>query len=165
MNEQTSGPHRLSQSILRNYQSALLLVRDAITGFDDSQWRRGELPLQVPWRLAYHVVECLDYYFRKGAGSDFQWGYRFGGGWWSLETERIPTQSDVLAYLGEVEERLLAHLSSLTDDRLVEPFEPGKEHGLTRLGHYLYGLRHTMHHHGEMSLLSLQFGNPEGAWQ
>ncbi len=142
-----------------------MLVREAITGFDDAQWRRGELPLQVPWKLAYHVVECLDYYFREDVAGDFRWGYRFGGGWWSLGPEEIPQQAELLAYLDEVEERIADHLSALADDRLVEPFDPQKEHGHTRLGHYLYGLRHTMHHHGEMSLLSLQFGNAEGSWQ
>jgi hypothetical protein len=64
-----------------------------------------------------------------------------------------------------MEDRIVGHLSALKDEDLVEPFDAEREHGETRLAHTIYALRHTMHHHGALSLMSLRFGNPEGLWE
>ena len=155
---------QLSQGLLENYRSTLELVADVISQFDDTQWLKGESQLQVPWKLSYHIVDCLDYYFRDEPENDYEWGYRFGGGWWELVEEDAPSKKAMLQYLEGVEERIITHLATLENQDLQKPFDREKEHGETRLAHYIYGLRHTMHHHGSLSLLSLQFGNEEGIW-
>jgi hypothetical protein len=70
-----------------------------------------------------------------------------------------------LGYLGEIEQRISQHFSTLGDEDLTTPYDAEKEHGDTRLGHYVYALRHTMHHHGALSLLSLTYGNQQGTWE
>jgi len=156
---------QLSQGLLENYRSTLKLVADVISQFDDIQWLEGNSQLQVPWKLSYHIVDCLDYYFREAPEIEYDWGYRFGGGWWELAEKDVPSRQDMLKYLENIEERIITHLSSLEDQELQKPFDREKEHGETKLAHYIYGLRHTMHHHGSLSLLSLQFGNDEGIWE
>jgi hypothetical protein len=69
-----------------------------------------------------------------------------------------------VGYLDEVERRITRHFSRLVDSQLATPYDEEREHGATRLGHYAYALRHTMHHHGALSLLSLMAGNPEAGW-
>jgi hypothetical protein len=154
----------LCDSLLDNYQKACTLMAETVGQFDRAQWVTGIASFQVPWKIAYHVVDCLDYYFREVDGGDYEWGHRFGGGWWELPDERQPSPDAVLAYLREVEGRIERHLRGLADADLTAPYDPEREHGETRLGHYLYGLRHTMHHHGALSLLSLQRGNSESGW-
>jgi uncharacterized damage-inducible protein DinB len=154
----------LNKALIANFKGATKLVADVVAQFSQDQWVRGDTSLQVPWKLAFHIVDCLDYYFREDPQQSYQWGHRFGGGWWQLEDDKIPDPDSVLEYLKEIEARIARQLSSLDDLDLAEAFDPEKQLGETRLEHYIYALRHTMHHHGELSLLSLQFGNDEGLW-
>jgi uncharacterized damage-inducible protein DinB len=154
----------LNKALISNFKGATKLVADVVAQFSQDQWARGNASLQVPWKLAFHIVDCLDYYFREGPEQPYQWGHRFGGGWWQLRDDQIPDPNSVLDYLKEIEARIERQLSSLEDQDLAEPFDPEKQLGDCSLAHYIYALRHTMHHHGELSLLSLQFGNEEGLW-
>ena len=40
------------------------------------------------------------------------------------------------------------------DERLADPFEAYPWSGSTRLGHYVYAQRHTMHHQGGLAVLA-----------
>ena len=66
--------------------------------------------------------------------------------------------------VGDLEARIERELSSLTDDQLTAPHDEERRHAETRLGHYVYALRHTMHHHGALTLLSVHMGNRGGSW-
>ena len=154
----------LCKSLLNNCENAIALVAETIRQFDQEQWLSGIEFFQVPAKIAYHIVDCLDFYFREDPGAEYEWGHRFGGGWWKLSDEEQPGPEDLLTYLKEIEGRIAGHLGSLSDEDLTTPFDEARQHGETRLGHYVYALRHTMHHHGALSLLSLYHGNEEGSW-
>jgi hypothetical protein len=156
--------HALCQSLAGNMSASIKLVAETVGQFKPHQWMEGIDAFQVPWKIAYHIIECLDYYFRDPTGEPFEWGYRFGGGWWELPADRAPSPDALLGYLAEIEGRIAHHFAVLDDSELTTPYDAEKEHGETRLGHYVYALRHTMHHHGALSLLSLMAGNPEGSW-
>ena len=155
----------LCNSLLGNFQAAVKLVAESIREFEQDQWTRGIDPFQVPCKIAYHIIDCLDHYFWEQPDEPYQWGYRFDGGWWELSDEEQPTQDALLEYLGEIEHRISQHLSVLHDEDLATPHDEENEEGDTRLGHYVYALRHTMHHHGALSLLSLTYGNQHGTWE
>jgi uncharacterized damage-inducible protein DinB len=154
----------LCEGLLDNYRKAIGLVAETIGQFDPEQWRQGISFFQVPCKIAFHTVDCLDYYFREAPEMEYRWGHQFGGGWWELTDDAQPDQQALLGYLREVEARIEEHLTSLTDGDLVTPYDAEGQLGETRLGHYVYALRHTMHHHGALSLLSLYQGNEEGSW-
>ena len=154
------------QSLYVNFNNAFRLIEDTLSHFSPDQWLRGEDAFQVPAKISYHILDALDYYFRPEPTEKYTWGHRFGGGWWELPEADLPSPEDLLIYLKELEERVHWKFShELTDADLSEPFDKAKQHGETRLGHFVYALRHTLHHHGALSLLSLQFANPEGIWQ
>jgi uncharacterized damage-inducible protein DinB len=155
----------LCMSLADNFQESVKLVAETIRQFKPEQWTKGIDTFQVPWKIAYHIVECLDYYFREKPTEPFQWGHRFQGGWWELSDKSVPSQDALLEYLEEIEHRIYQYFLSQDDSQLATPFDKEKEHGETRLGHYAYALRHTMHHHGALSLLSLTYGNPQGTWE
>lgn len=154
----------LCDSLLDNCQKAIALVAETISGLDQEQWGKGISFFQVPSKIAYHIVDCLDFYFRENPNEKYKWGHRFGGGWWELSDDEQPSQEALLGYLDEIKERIVQHLTSINDDDLTTPYDKEKQHSETRLGHYVYALRHTMHHHGALSLLSLYHGNEEGSW-
>ena len=154
--------HLLCDGLVDNYRKAIWMVSEIIGHFDEEQWGEEISPLQVPWRIAYHIVDCLDFYFR--GDEEYEWGHRFDGGWADLHDDEKPTQEDLLAYLNNVEEKILGHFAEIDDDDLGNTYREKNRQRETWLAHYVYALRHTMHHHGALSLLSLSQGNAEGSW-
>jgi len=137
------------------FRRGILMVRNTIGKFSAQQWQSGITGFRVPSTLSYHIVECLDYYFRD-THLEFGWGSRLGP---------QPTQQALLGYMDEIEARIVKHLAALDDVDLATPHDEKREHAQTRLGHYVYALRHTMHHHGALTLLSIHHGNVGGSWE
>jgi len=156
----------LCQSLWVNYKNSFKLIRNTISQFTSDQWlRSGYDNFQMPVKISYHMLDALDYYFRTKPDGEYIWGHHFGGGWWELNESDLPDPQELLEYLDDIEVRVRqAFFKDLVDEDLAEPFDHEREHGDTRLEHYIYALRHTMHHHGALSLLSLQFENPKGIW-
>jgi hypothetical protein len=139
-------------------------LRATIAKFDPQHWTRGISSFQIPAKVAYHTIECLDAYFREDPDAEFQFGHRFGAPFWELADEEQPSQEALIEYLDELKTRIERELGALSDDQLAAPHDAEKRHAETRLGHYVYALRHTMHHHGALTLLSIYHGNQGGSW-
>ena len=133
--------------------------------FDDGQWVTGISFFQVPVKQAMHIVDCLDYYFSGKTASQYRWGHRFGGGWRELSDDQLPDKATLLEYALEIERRAISELASLADEDLSSPFEIDDGSGKTRLGHYVYALRHTLHHHGQYTVLAVHHGKEGGSWE
>jgi hypothetical protein len=144
------------------YRRAFRMLYEEMERFDADQWLQGISAWQVPVNVAMHIVDCLDFYFCAESGEGYRWGHRFGGGWWELNADRRPDRDAVLAYAREIEARVLAELATLNDADLARPVN--RRSGATLLGHYIYALRHTMHHHGELSALAVYHGHAGGSW-
>ncbi len=151
--------------LVDQYQRSFHMLTEEIQRFDDEQWVKGISYFQTPARQAMHIFDCLDYYFSGVDGDHFHWGYRFSGGWWELNEDQLPTRESVLAYAGEVQQRVLAEFDRLSDDDLSKPFPIADGSGATLLGHYVYALRHTIHHQGQLSALAVYHGLEGGSWE
>jgi hypothetical protein len=149
--------------LANQYQRSFRMLYSEIERFDEAQWVEGILPFQVPVKVAMHMLNCLDYYFSGMSPEEYQWGHQFGGGWWELSDDELPDKDAVLAYARELEGRVADELSALEDEDLSRPFEIDIS-AATLLGHYIYAIRHTMHHHGELAALSIYHGNEGGSW-
>jgi hypothetical protein len=154
----------LTEDLLDQCQRAITMLGATIRKFDRQQWTQGISAFQAPAKVAYHTVECLDAYFRENPNAEYQWGHRFGAPFWKLADDEQPSQEALIEYLEDIETRIERELCSLTDDQLIAPHDAERRHARTRLGHYVYALRHTMHHHGALTLLSVHFGNQGGSW-
>jgi hypothetical protein len=137
------------------------MIRETISGFSESDWINAGVDYLVPARLAYHIIETVEYYIGNRPSKEFDWGHRFGGGWREIETKSLPSQKDMLLYLEEVEKKL-AEWINLTD--FQEESRIFKHTGKTLLGHALYVLRHTLDHHGEMNCLLYESGVKQINW-
>ena len=149
----------------RAFVDAIGLLRDAIRNFEDDAWGVGATFFQVPAKVAYHDVECLDYYFKMVIRREWAWGHRFGKPWWELSNEDQPSQEALIAYLDDLEERIAAHFGGVQDETLGEVYDPAEEPVRTRIGHYLYALRHTTHHLGSLASLAASGGTRPGEWR
>ncbi|MHB9032107.1 MAG: DinB family protein [Anaerolineae bacterium] len=159
------NPNPLCANISANLRSACALLGETIAQFDHDTWTRpGVDKFQVPVMIANHTVECLDAYFRPDPTVPWDWGSPFRDKW-ELADQRLPSPGQVLRYLAEVQVRIEVHMAALSDADLTQPYPPGNTQGRNRLGFYIYALRHTMHHHGALSLLALQMGCPSGHWE
>ena len=156
----------MRNDLLDQFHKAISMVRFTVGEFDAEQWRTGISWFQTPARVAYHLVESLEFYFSgKRDGQEFTYGHRFGGPWWEMHDEQLPDQAGVLAYLDDVEGRIEAAFASLDDADLDAPFELYDWSGSTLVGHYAYALRHTMHHQGALTVLATHHGHENESWQ
>jgi hypothetical protein len=152
--------------LLDQWHRTLAMVWSTIEVFDDEQWRTGLTWFHTPARVAYHLVESLDVYFVAArAGQELVRGARFGGNWSELSDEDLPGQADLLEYLDEVQARMEAEFVALDDGQLAAPFDVYPWSGSTRLGHYVYAHRHTMHHLGGLAVLAAHHGHAEDNWR
>ena len=150
--------------LLEQFQRTFRMLYEEIDRFDDKQWLTGIDDFLVPVKIAMHIVDCLDYYFSGKTGDEYPWGYRFGGGWWELPAEKLPSKSAILAYAWEIEARLINQFKTLEDADLLEPSPVEDGAAGTVLGRLVYALRHTVHHQGELSALAVYHGLPGGSW-
>ena len=153
----------LINDLLEQFQRMLKILKEEIGRFDDNNWRTGINGYQIPAKLAIHTTDALDYYFREDLETPYRWGHRFTDGkWWELSGEQFPSQAEILTYCDDLEARIIRHLNSLDDSNLTEHWP--KVDGSTRLGHYIYAIRHTTHHHGEIAALACFHGLEGGSW-
>jgi uncharacterized damage-inducible protein DinB len=156
----------LVDDLLSQFHKTTSMVRFTIGEFDEEEWTAGISWFQTPARVSYHLVEALDaYFFGNGESEEFAYGSRFGGPWWELNEEQLPSREEVLTYVEEIGERIDATFASITDEELSAPFELYDWSGKTLLGHLVYALRHTMHHQGALSALSTYHGHEGENWE
>ena len=155
----------VTDDLVDQFQKAISMVRFTVEEFDGEQWLSGISWFQTPARVGYHLVESLDFYFSgKRDDQEFAYGYRFDGPWWEMKEEQLPKKGALLEYLDEVKERIEETFTSLDDTKLSAPFELYDWSGKTLLGHYVYALRHTMHHQGALTVLSTHHGHERESW-
>lgn len=155
----------LINDLIEQYRHMFRIIYEEIERFTDGDWMEGVSFFQVPVKQAMHLLDCLDFYFGRSDHKEYMWGYRFGGGWWELADDQLPDASNVLAYARELEAVVFKELSSLSDDDLSDPSPIHFEWAGNRLGLYVYALKHTLHHHGQLAALSVYHGHDGGSWE
>jgi hypothetical protein len=162
--EEQSMSRVIVEELLNNFRNTIDLMRDTIRNFDDQKWRTGYTWFQVPVRVARHTIESLDFYFKE-KGAPFSWDVsRFGAPYWETSDADQPTQVEVLAYLNEMEARIATHFEAVQDEELGDIYDPSEETSRTKITHYLYALRHTVHHNGSLAALADIKDVPSGDW-
>ena len=151
------------RQIRNNFINAIGLMRDTINNFDNENWRKEYTWFQVPVRVARHTIECIDFYFRE-LGAPFSWNTRFGRPYWETPNAEQPSQADLVAYLDDLEARIEGIFAAMQDEELGDIYDPDAEKPMTKAAHYLYALRHTVHHNGSLAALADIIGVPSGDW-
>jgi uncharacterized damage-inducible protein DinB len=151
--------------LTKQYQDAFCMLYAEIELFDETNWKTGFGFFLLPVKVAMHIADTLDFYFSAGiTGGEYAWGHHFGGGWWELPEDQMPSQGMVLDYLHEIEARIMLLLSDMVDEDLSKLLPAENETYSTFLAHFVYAIRHTMHHQGALSTLAVYHGLKGGNW-
>ena len=154
-----AGPQ--AEAMADQFVRTLAMFREAVKAFPADEWRKGDTPYQRPAGLALHAVEAMDDYAALKPGESGR-GRRFNVDWEEKDSQKLPSQKELLAYLGEVEQRL-AHFLAEAD--LAAGEELFRWTGSTLLSRMTYVLRHTQHHLAEMCLELHRRGHRAPQWQ
>lgn len=152
--------NNLCMDFAKHYSTACELLRKLISAFTEEQWHVGVSDFETPVNLAYHTIECLDYYFCVGDRKKFSFGYRFGGSWWQLPEEKKPSAEVLIEYLDEIDSRITGFFSEREDTHLNEAYDESQ----SNMSWYLYALRHTLHHQGGLNALAAYHRMDVGGW-
>lgn len=147
--------------VFNQYQRALKMFREAVLAFPVDEWRKGEIDYLRPAGVAYHVVECLDFYTGNEPPDKFNWGGRFGVDWEDTDSDLLPSQDQLISYLDEMEDKL-KEWSAKTEILATETLFPWT--GSLILGRTIYTLRNIQHHVSEMSLELTRRGYRSPEW-
>ncbi|HJN14744.1 MAG TPA: DinB family protein, partial [Armatimonadota bacterium] len=135
------------------------MLRSSARRISPDRWRKDDNAKLNPARWALHAVEAAEWYERDDPDG-FPWGKRFGD-WERGSADQLPTQDELIAYIDEVAATLGAHLRASTDEDLAAA-SPYPWTGETNIGRWVYTLRHTTFHAGEVDMnLRMELGPDE----
>lgn len=147
----------LQETMTKQARQAFNTLRAAIENCPDELWKAGSGSYLVIARLAFHVLEAIDYHLDP-APNQYQWG-KYGLDWEGSGAAYLWDQPRTLAYLDEMQDKALAFVEHPTG-LLSE--DPAPKYYLTRLDHLCYALRHTAQHTGEINALLRLADRPVG---
>ena len=156
--------HSIAGDVRGQFEHAWDMFAEAVRLFSAEQWRQDSGLVLAPARVAYHLLETAEYYLSDAPGA-FRWGGRFGVDWESADAGALPTQEDILAYLGEVRRACQDWLNRRAAHGMLDldPVYGGE--GMSRLDRSLYLLRHTHHHIGELCAQLRRYDLPRPGWR
>ena len=156
------GENKITHAISRQFSRSLKMFREAILAFPPKEWRNGEIDYLRPAGLAYHVIEAIDFYSGDQPADAFAWGGRFGVDWEDSQSEHLPSQEQLVAYLDDVERKLE---DWFREKDLMSPEQIFPWVGASLLERAVYLLRHTQHHLAEMCIELTRRGYTSTEWQ
>ncbi len=142
------------------YERLWAMLQQAVERCPDKFWVHSEHPFFVPARLAFHIVQAMDYHFAPDPEA-FDW-HRYVDSWETAPPEKLPDRAALMAYLDQVERRVCNRLESLGDEGLVEP--DSSPFFANALEHAVYTLRHSQHHLGQLNAELKKRNLPVAAW-
>lgn len=151
-------------SLMKSQIDATLdMLEDTIGKFDEDSWKAGFVAEWQPWQLALHAIECLDGYF--SLSSECSRVSRFGTSSREMTEQDAPSVEAVQLYLADIRAKVERRVQIDSQRDLSEKYDPACGNGFCVLEQFVYALRHTMHHQGELAMLALKAGVHETMWK
>jgi GNAT superfamily N-acetyltransferase len=161
MTKEISMANPLCNDIAIQFEKMTKTIKKTIYAFSSEQWLEGISDFEVPAKVAYHIVDCLDNYFHDHQGSKYEWGHKFGSAWRERSDATQPSQEAVAQYLTEIASQIGNLFKNMNDDDLSALYRDD----VTNLGHYIYAIRHTMHHQGALTALAVYHKCDPDVWE
>lgn len=117
-------------------------------GCPEEEWRISDHPRFIPSRLTLHILETIEYYI--GDSREFKES-QFGDSE-SLTPDTLPSRKNLDGYFDEVKDRLHLKVRSIGDEEFLSPetLFTDRDEGYRVLDLFIYTLRHTQHHVGQL---------------
>ena len=155
---------RIAEHLIEQYDRSWNMLLQAIEKVPDEKWTASIEPVKKPWTetkgmnvwyfssVVYHTIQTVEFYTYDNP-DDMMWGGRIGGIDWKTESPEVTAsrvmKEDMLKYLEETKSNLNNKLRSFSEDELFEK-DGFKEWQASRLAKFIYTLRHSMWHIGEL---------------
>jgi|WetSurMetagenome_2_1015567.scaffolds.fasta_scaffold273384_1 hypothetical protein len=153
---------KIADALLHQFDRTWEMLRCSIERLTDEQWRTAPNERMVPARWAYHAIRSADVYAGENRESFSLTG--LAGGNWEAAPEDLPSRQDILKYLGQVEAKMRARISSLSEEQLLGPTGfPWT--GESILEQMIYILRHIQYHLGELAAALRSHGANQAEWK
>jgi len=170
---------RIVKSLVKQFESSWLMLRQCIEYIPDEKWAVGIKKIDRPWSetkgeniwyysdRVYHVIQTVEFYTNDDPKA-MKWGGRIGGIEWKKESPEVTAsrikKEDMFAYLEETEMKLRKKLMSFSESDLFET-DGFSDYLDSRLTKFLYTMRHSMWHIGELSRAHREFDCKRISWQ
>ncbi|MHA1965793.1 MAG: hypothetical protein ACXACG_12395 [Candidatus Thorarchaeota archaeon] len=174
-----SDEKRIVKNLVKQYESSWLMLRQCIENIPDEKWAVGIKVIDRPWSevkgeniwyysdRVYHVIQTVEYYTNDDPKT-MKWGDRIGGIEWRKESPEVTAsrikKNDMFEYIEETEKKLREKLMSFSDNDLFE-VDGFSEWQDSRLAKFLYTMRHSMWHIGELSRALRDYDCKRVSWQ
>ena len=156
--------NRIAEQLVKQFDRSWEMLTQAIENVPDEKWTDSVENVNIPWsetkgknvwyfsNRVFHIIQTVEFYARDDP-NDFKWGGRIGGIDWKSESPEETAsrimKKDMLEYLSETKGSLSKKLSSFSDDELFEQ-DGFSEWQTSRFAKFIYTLRHSMWHIGEL---------------
>lgn len=132
------------------------MLRQGINQISDAKWSHG-VEGDDKWFYSlrvYHIIETVEFYSRN-THEGMLWGKRLGKvNWWDEVTHEEAanrvTKKLVVKYLNDLEQHLLQLFQEFSDEDLLS--QDGFHWFASLLEKFLYALRHSSYHIGELTM-------------
>jgi hypothetical protein len=174
-----SNEKRIAENLVKQFESSWLMLRQCIENVPDEKWSVGLKIIDKPWAEAkgeniwyysdrvYHIIQTVEFYTNDDPKA-MKWGDRIGGIEWRKESPEVTAsrikKDDMLDYIEETEKKLRKKLMSFSDSDLFE-VDGFSEWQDSRLAKFLYTMRHSMWHIGELSRAHREYDCKRISWQ
>lgn len=156
---------KIADHLVEQFEASWQLALETINKVPDEKWADGIERIDKPWsetegmnvwyfsERVYHIIQTVEFYAADNP-EGMKWGGRIGGIDWKSEspeeTAKRITKGLMQEYLEEAKSNLENKLRSFSDDEYFETdgfsrWQP------SRLAKFIYVLRHSMWHLGELS--------------
>ena len=171
--------NRIVNNLIRQFESSWLMLRQSIENVPDEKWAVGIKSIDKPWSetkgvniwyysdRVYHIIQTVEYYTNDDP-KIMKWGGRIGGIEWRKESPEVTAsrikKDDMLEYVEETEKKLREKLLSFSDSDLFET-DGFSDYLDSRFTKFLYTMRHSMWHIGELSRALRDYDCKRTSWQ
>ncbi|MFW9786115.1 MAG: hypothetical protein ACFFE2_03825 [Candidatus Thorarchaeota archaeon] len=156
--------NRIAEHLIDQFNRSWKMLRQAIENVPEEKWTEHVESIDVPWNetkgmnvwyfsnIVYHVIQTVEFYALDDP-DDMRWGHRIGGIDWKSESPEVTSskikKNDMLEYMEETMTFLNDKLRSFSEDEMFEAdgFSGWQD---SRLMKFVYTLRHSMWHIGEL---------------
>ena len=141
------------------------LLREVILNTPDEPWREGPRISSGLARLAYHTIETVDFYIGETEKS-FKWGLRLGINIWEAATpSELPSKEQVSNYVDEIRIKTDKIFNEWNDMNFMANQTVFHWTGKTVLDRFLYILKHSYYHLGQINAVLSVSGNESINWR
>ena len=148
-----NAPGGIATILDRQFARMWAMLRGLVEACPQEQWLAGAAATAIPARQAYHILAAAEWCCDEDRFDKTNpFGVRFSEELFgdNLPSVGWPDKHDMLRMIEDVQRRIAARIASMADADWPGPARTPMDFGQTDLEQFVYALRHSQHHVGEL---------------